>query len=203
MSIFAKSLKAIKEFDLAMKTAAETHAEAKKNILANYAGNLLEQKLAEINDTLRVVEMEQKVNLKEVLAADFAQATEKIKATAVADVPADFLLTLEAIKALTKTGSITDFETKAFLEKYRTSYMAARAVAETLIQSNHGGNYTIVQPDVLLSDVKMVQGKLDNWLYNWNPNDYMSRLMVADSNILTGLDERVSSWLDGGFVHIA
>lgn len=199
MNIFAKSQKAIRDFDTAMKTAYETHAEAKKNIMANYAGNLMGQKLAEINETLQAVEMEQKAAVREALAADFADAKAKINAMAVADAPGDFISTLEAIK--TVGASLTDYEIRAYLEKYRTSYIAARAIAEEMGKHSNG-KFTITRPDQLADDVAKVHGQLVNWLQSWTPNSYMSRLMVADVNILTGLDDKVQAWLDGGFVHV-
>lgn len=200
MRIFTKSLQAIKNFDTTMKAAYETHAEAKKNIMANYAGNLMGQKLAEINETLQTVEMEQKAALREALSADFADAKQKINDMATAEAPADFISTLEAIK--TVGDGLTAYEIKAYLEKYRSSYIAARAIAVEM-GKHRSGQFIIVRPDQLAEDLEKVHGNLVNWLQSWTPNSYMSRLMVADSNILTGLDERVSSWLDGGFVHIA
>lgn len=199
MNIFAKSQKAIREFDTTMKTAHETHATAKKQIMANYIGQMMADKLAEINETLWQVEAEQKAILREALNVDFADAKAKINAMAVADAPGDFISTLEAIKTL--GNSMTEYEISAYLEKYRSSYIAARAIAEEMGKYTKG-KFTITRPDQIAQEVDKVQGQLINWLQGWNPTSYMSRLMVADVNILTNLDEKVQAWLDGGFVHI-
>ena len=201
MALFKKTLSAVKDFSTAMKTAHETHATAKEKILANYIGRMMGEKLGEINAVLQAVETEQKAALRKVLEEDFASAKEQINSKAVADAPGDFISTLEAIKTL--GSNMTDYEIKAYLEKYRSSYIAARAIAEEMGKhKNRSGQFTIIRPDQIAQDVDKVHGQLKNWIQTWTPNSYMSRLMVADTNILTGLDDRVQEWLDGGFVRI-
>ena len=197
MAYFEKSLAAIKTFDSSMKAAHETHAAAKKQIMANYNGNLMSQKLGEINTALQNAEVEQKSILKETFAADFAQAKAQINATATADAPDNFISTLEAIKAL--GSSVTEYEIKAYLDKYRSNYIAARAIAEVIGKAGNG-KFIIIRLDQIAEEVDKIHNQLINWVQGWNPTSYMSRVMVTDNNVLTILENSVQEWLDGGFV---
>lgn len=196
MSVFAKSLQAIKYFDTTMKAAYETHTAAKQQIMAA-SGNLMSQKLGEINETLQSVKVEQQEILRSVLDADFEQAKETVNAVASADVPDGFVAALEAIRSF--SGSMTDYEIKSYFEKYRSSYTAAKAITEVIGKAGKG-KVVIIPPDRIIEEMNKIHNQLIHWVQGWNPTSYMSRVMVTDNNVLTILENSVQEWLDGGFV---
>lgn len=196
MKVFETTIQAVKNFDEVMQNAHDEFRNEKKKIMDTYKDPT--KKLSEIRDCLVKTESEQKQLFREILRNDFEQAEAKLNNLVTGTIPADFPATLEVVRASGR--NITDYEARAMMEKYRSSYMAYRTLVEVLHQNGKAENVVILKPDRIMAEMHEVKQFLENWNQNYTTGkDYTTALFKHHTNPLTKLADRVQVFLDGGY----
>lgn len=195
MTLFEKSLKAVATLDSVLTTANETFKVEQKKMFATLKDPT--KQIGEMRKALTETEAEQKRIFRETVQAEFAAVRDKVNAVVTAAPPADFLATLEAIKANGK--NITDYEAAAFLEKYRSNYFAFRTIHEVLTGAGKSLNSYVMKPDAIANELDQGEKMLLNWGGDWKGSSYMGALLQNHTNPITALADRVQKFIDGRF----
>lgn len=196
MALFEKSLQAVATLDSVLTTARNTFRTEQKKLLATLKDPA--KQIGEMRTALNETEAEQKRIFNETVQAEFAAVRDKVNAIVTAAPPADFMATLEAIKASGK--NITDYEAAAFMEKYRSNYFASRTIHEVLTAAGKKLDFFMMKPDAISEEMKIGEQMLLNWCRTWEENSYMGALLQNPKNPITHLAGTVQQFLDGRFV---
>lgn len=195
MAFFENSLKAVVTLDSVLTTANETFRTEQKKLLDTLKDPTA--KIGEMRKALTETETEQKRIFCDTVRADFAAVRAKVNAVVTAAPPADFLATLEAIKA---TGSkITDYEAAAFMEKYKGNYFAFRTLHEVLTNAGKDLQCYVMYPDRMAREIDQGEQMLLNWGREWKGKNYMGALLQHNSNPITALADMVEKFTEGKF----
>lgn len=196
--IFDKTKQAMKDFDSTMAAAKDSYGETKQSVLATYTEAIATEKLKEAQTALHGIEVKAKESAREAIKADFAEVRSQVNETVTASIPADFVATLEAVKAL--GSSVTDAEASGYLEKYKGNYMAFRSLLEVLHLAGRCGGIMAVTPDSIYSHIDEGERIVLEWIQNYKGNDYMSALMTSDAHTpINNLVTNVQAFLNGGY----
>lgn len=196
MALFEKSLDAVKTFDSTIKTVRETFETERKRLLDVYKDPV--KKIAEIKAKTDEEIYRAKARYFEEITADHDEVRKKIREFATATPPADFLVTLEVIKA--NGRNISEYEISALIEKYKGNYLASRAIHETLAAAGRTPAGFVKKPDQIVLEVNKNEEWLRNWAHNYSSNGYITALLLHYKNPVTALAEAVQEFLDGKFV---
>ncbi len=195
MAFFEKSLQAVKNLDSALTTANETFCAERKKLLDTLKDPA--KQIGELRDALTATEQEQKRIFRETVQADFAAVRAAVNAIVTAAPPADFLATLEAIKA--NGRSITDYEAAAYMEKYKDNYFAFRTLHEVLTNAGKQLDCFVMYPDRMASNIDEGETMLLNWGREWKGNSYMGALLMHHTNPITSLADTVQKFTGGKY----
>ena len=196
MALFEKSLQAVATLDGVLTTANETFETECKKLCSTLKDPA--KQIGEMRTVLTETEAEQKRIFKETVQAEFAAVREKVNAVVTAAPPADFLATLEAIKANGK--NITDYEAAVFMEKYRNNYFASRTIYEVLTAAGKKLDGFVMKPDGIAADMNEGETLLLNWGREWRGSNYMGALLQNHKNPITYLAEKVQKFLEGRYI---
>ena len=196
MALFEKSLQAVATLDSVLTTANETFRTEQKKLLATLKDPT--KQIGEMRKALTETEDEQKRIFRETVQAEFAAVREQVNAVVTAAPPADFLATLEAIKANGK--NITDYEAAAYMEKYKGNYFAFRTLHEVLTAAGKKLDSFVMKPDGISSEMNQGEQMLLNWGREWKGSNYMGALLQNPRNPITHLAGTVQQFLEGRFV---
>ena len=196
MALFEKSLQAVATLDSVLTTANETFKAEQKKLLATLKDPT--KQIGEMRKALTETEAEQKRIFRETVQADFAAVRDKVNAVVTAAPPADFLATLEAIKANGK--NITDYEAAAYMEKYKGNYFAFRTLHEVLTAAGKKLDSFVMKPDGISEEMNKGEQMLLNWGREWKGSNYMGALLQHHTNPITHLAEQVQKFIEGRFI---
>lgn len=198
MAIFEKTYNAINDMNSAIEAARETFQSAKKEILATFKSPVSENKLSEVKAVYESAVANQCKKAREAVAADIAEARRKVNEIVSAAAPADFPATLAALQA--KGDRVSDYESRAFLDKYKGNYLAFSTLADVLHGVNKAGDVLPVKPDEVAEVIDSVERDAMNVIQNATSGGYMMALFTSEqhSPILKS-GEAVQAFLDGNF----
>lgn len=198
MALFEKSFQAANALETNMTVARDTFVSAKKEILNTFKSPMAENKLAEAKAIFENVEIEQKANAKAAVAEDFEAARQKVIEMTTAASPADFMDTLEVIRA--KGENISDFEVRAYLRKYEDNYAAFSTLCDMLHQSGKVTNVLAVKPDFIDNEITELERMVMNWIQTFKIGTYTGALLTdQNQSLFWKLAATVQAFLDGGF----
>ena len=199
MVIFEKTYNAINDMNSAIEAAQETFRTAKKEIFATFKSPTAENKLSEVKAVYESAVADQRKKARETVAADVAEARRKVNEIVSAAAPADFPATLAALQA--KGRRVSDYESRAFLDKYKGNYLAFSALADMLHDVNKAVDVLLVKPDEVKEEIDRVERDAMNVIQNATSGGYMMALFTSEqhSPILKS-GEAVQSFVDGNFV---
>ena len=195
MAYFDKSLQAVATLDSVLTTANETFRTEQKKLLATLKDPT--KQIGEMRKALTENEAEQKRIFRETVQAEFAAVRTTVNAVVTTAPPADFLATLEAIKANGK--NITDYEAAAFMEKYKGNYFAFRTLHEVLTKAGKNLDSYVMYPDRMAREIDQGEKMLLNWGREWKGSNYMGALLQNRTNPITSLAEMVQKFTEGKF----
>lgn len=197
--IFEKTYTAANEFDAAMTAAQETFQSAKKEINATFKSPTAETKIAEVKAVYESTVADQRRKVREAVAADMADTRRKVNEFVSVAPPADFAATLAALQA--KGEHISDYESRAFLDKYRGNYLAFTTLADVLHGAHKAVDVLPVTPDEIEEEISQLERMVLNWTQNYTGGEYMTALLtdINHTPILKS-GAAVQSFIDGDFV---
>lgn len=197
--IFEKTYTAANEFDAAMTAAQETFQSAKKEINATFKSPTAETKIAEVKAVYESTVADQRRKVREAVAADMADTRRKVNEFVSVAPPADFAATLAALQA--KGEHISDYESRAFLDKYRGNYLAFTTLADVLHGAHKAVDVLPVKPDEIEEEISQLERMVLNWTQNYTGGEYMTALLtdINHTPILKS-GAAVQSFIDGDFV---
>ena len=195
MVYFEKSLKAVATLDSVLTAANETFRTEQKKLLATLKDPT--KQIGEMRKALTETEAEQKRIFRETVQAEFATVRAKVNAIITAAPPADFMVTLEAIKANGK--NITNYEATVFMEKYKDNYFAFRTLHEVLSNAGKDLDCYVMYPDRMALEINKGEQMLLNWGREWKGRNYMGALLQNHTNPITALAEMVQKFTEGKF----
>lgn len=195
MAYFEKSLQAVATLDSVLTTANETFRTEQKKLLATLKDPT--KQIGEMRKALTETEAEQKRIFRETVQAEFAAVRATVNAVVTTAPPADFLATLEAIKANGK--NITDYEAAAFMEKYKGNYFAFRTLHEVLAKAGKKLDSYVMYPDRMAREIDQGEKMLLNWGREWKGSNYMGALLQNRTNPIAALAEMVQKFTEGKF----
>lgn len=195
MALFEKSLQAVATLDSVLTTANETFKTERKKLLETLKDPT--KQIGEMRQALTETEAEQKRIFRETVQEEFAAVRDKVNAVVTAAPPADFLTTLEAIKANGK--NITDYEAAAFMEKYKGNYFAFRTLHEVLKAAGRKLDSFVMKPDRIVSEMDECEQMLLDWGREWKGSNYLGALLQDHTNPITSLAAMCQDFLDGRY----
>lgn len=195
MALFEKSLKALATLNSVLTTTNETFKEEQKKLLATMKDPT--KQIGEMRNALTETEAEQKRIFSEIVKEEFASVRDKIRSVVTAAPPADFGVTLEAIKAAGK--SISSVEASMYLEKYKGNYTAFRSLHEAITQAGKKLDSYVLYPDGILEEMSQGEQMLLNTGREWRGTNYMVALLLSDKNPILALSEKVEAFISGRY----
>ena len=197
--IFEKTYTAASEFDAAMTAARETFQSAKKEINATFKSPTAETKIAEVKAVYESTVADQRQKALEAVAADMADTRRKVNDFVSVAPPADFAATLAALQA--KGERISDYESRAFLDKYKGNYLAFSTLADVLHSVRKAVDVLPIKPDEFQEEIANLEHMVLNWIRTYTGGDYMTALLT-DRNYTPILKSgaAVQSFIDGNLV---
>lgn len=195
MALFEKSLNAIKTLDSTIRTANETFKAEQKRLLDTYKDPSKE--IGEVRAATDNTIMQAKAAFHEVITADYNAVRGKVHTVVTAAPPADFMATLEAIKA--NGRNISDYEAAAFVEKYKGNYFASRTLDEVLTAAGKKLGSYVKKPDHIADEIDKSETMLHNWGRRYTGSSYMTALLLNHTNPVTMLADMVQQFLDGKY----
>ena len=195
MALFEKSLNAIKTLDSTIRTANETFKAEQKRLLDTYKDPT--KQIGEIRAATDNTIMQAKAAFHEAVTADYNAVRGKVHAVVTAAPPADFLATLEAIKA--NGRNISDYEAAALVEKYKDNYFASRTLDEVLTAAGKKLGSYVKKPDHIADEINKSETMLHNWGRSYTGGSYMTALLLNHTNPVTMLADMVQQFLDGKY----
>lgn len=195
MAYFEKSLQAVATLDSVMTTANETFRTEQKKLRETLKDPA--KQIGEMRNVLTETEAQQKRIFCETVQAEFAAVRAKVNAVITTAPPADFLATLEALKANGK--NITDYEAAAFMEKYKGNYFAFRTLHEVLTNAGKSLGSYVMYPDRMAREIDQGEKMLLNWGREYKEASYMTALLLNHKNPITALADMVQQFTDGKF----
>ena len=198
MATFEKTYTAASEFDSAMTAARETFQSAKKEINATFKSPTAEAKIAEVKAVYESTVADQRRKAREAVSADIADTRHKINEVVSSAAPADFAATLAAIQA--KGTRISDYESRAFIDKYKGNYLAFSTLVDVLHSVGKAIDILPVKPDAVEAEVSQLESWVLNWIQSYNGNDYMTALLTDEKQTpILKSGAAIQSFIDGGF----
>ena len=197
MKAFERSLKALTTLENVLVSARNSFEEEKSKAI-----KLLReptQKIGELREIFTATEAQAKQTFSETVKEDFASVRENIRSVVTAAPPADFGVTLEAIKAAGK--SISSAEASMYLEKYKGNYIAFRSLHEAITQAGVKLDSYVLYPDGILEEMSQGEQMILNTGREYRPgsSSYMMALLQSDKNPILALSEKVEKFLDGRY----
>ena len=187
----------MKNFSDTMKTASDTFQQTKKKLREDFGnGKVYDQRLAEVKKAYEDAAEEAKQKGLQTVEQEFSKLNEKIQAAVVKSVPADFVPTLEAIKATGK--SLTKQEAELYIDKFSDNYTAYRSLISVL-DALHICKVYPVTYDSIKADFDKCYS-LANGFFRRTIGDYMTMLLMAESNPIRKFDESISYFLKGNLL---
>lgn len=197
--ILEKTYTAASEFDAAMTAARETFQSAKKEINATFKSPTAETKVAEVKAVYESSVADQRRKVREAVAADMADTRRKVNEFVSVAPPADFAATLAALQA--KGERISDYESRAFLDKYRGNYLAFTTLADVLHGAHKAVDVLPVKPDEIEEEISQLERMVLNWTQNYTGGEYMTALLTDRNHTpILKSGAAVQSFIDGDFV---
>lgn len=197
--ILEKTYIAASEFDAAMTAARETFQSAKNEINATFKSPTVETKIAEVKAVYESTIADQRRKAREAVAADIADARRKVNDVVSAAAPADFAATLAALQA--KGERISDYESRAFLDKYKGNYLAFTTLADVLHSVHKAVDVLPVKPDEMEEEISQIERMVLNWTQNYTGGEYMTALLTDKTHSpILKVGAAVQSFVDGNFV---
>lgn len=182
------------DYDRIHKSAMEDYSATEKKIRADYGDSKIgQQKLTEamnLRDT--TIEAAQNTGV-EAVEKVFSALTEKLSEAITAPVPADFVSTLEAIKAMGKMLSLA--EANMYLQKYNGNYTAYRSLV-SVFNGLGMTRFISVSYDEISNEMESCKSLAKNF-FKRGISGYMYRVLLADDNPLKTFDNAISCFLSG------
>lgn len=196
MALYKKTLDAVKTLDAEIIAATKEFETEKAKVMETYKDPSTYLQPIRDKYTKRVADGKKVFN--ETMHANFAEVRKKINEYVTTPVPADFAGTMEVVIVTGK--AITDYEVKAFTEKYKENYLAFRTLVELMHQQGKATDILIRYPDSIVKEMENIERMLQRWSQDYKSNDYMTGLWKNDTNPLTELETYTEEFLQGNFI---
>lgn len=196
---FNKTIQALVNYDSVYVTAVKAWREARDSIIKDYAGENKANRLTDAKTLLDNTLAKAKADTLEAVKADFEAARTAVNAVVTKPVPADFSGDIEAIKAM---GDIlTANELMIYLDKYKNSYTATRAIAKIGMNAGyHDVRFMVVSVDKVLELLRETEAMTLDEVQNKNSValSYIYRVLISNVEnnplvILSGALTRLES----------
>lgn len=196
--MFEKTMQAMRNLDAIYNAAVETHKNAVKDIDANYKGKLADQKRGEAKALLQSTIQEEKKKSLDVFEQEFKEAREKVNNVITKVVPEDFAATLAAAQASGKT--ISDYEARAIIDKYKDNYMAVKAFIKLFRGLGKDIDRQIMQADAIEQEIEYNEYLIRNFLVGYNGSTLETAMLINDNAPLTEIGAKLDKFISGDFL---
>lgn len=196
--------KVIDEFNKFDELCKKEHAAYKKKVeqierdYGNSKSNAVQEMLDNAKNSFDMaVESARQAGIK-LVEEVFADVDKKVKEHVTVAVPADFIATLETIKAIGK--GITESEARLYLEKYKGNYTAFKSLAE-LINKECGYNIPYSHYDRVINEVERWKNNSKNFFtsYQVSGGNIALFLMIAPNGEFYDFDSELNGFLTGDY----
>ena len=192
--------KVIDEFNKFDELCKKEHAAYKKKVeqierdYGNSKSNAVQEMLDNAKNSFDMaVESAGQAGIK-LVEEVFADVDKKVKEHVTVAVPADFIATLETIKA------IAESEARLYLEKYKGNYTAFKSLAE-LINKECGYNIPYSHYDRVINEVERWKNNSKNFFtsYQVSGGNIALFLMIAPNGEFYDFDSELNGFLTGDY----
>ena len=199
---FNKTIQALVNYDSVYVTAVKAWREARDSIIKDFAGENKANRLADAKTLLDNTLAKAKADTLEAVKANFEAARAAVNAVVTKPVPADFSGDIEAIK--TRGDMLTFEEINIYMDKYKDSYTATRALARIAIgRGFQGVRYMVVSVDKVLELMRETEAFVLNEIQNKNSValSYYYRILISnvEQNTLLVLSDALTRLENGDF----
>lgn len=199
---FNKTIQALVNYDSVYTTAVKAWREARDNIIKDFAGENKANRLADAKTLLDNTLARAKADALEAVKADFEAARAAVNAVVTKPVPAEFSADIQAIQAMGDILSAN--ELRIYLDKYKDSYTATRAIAKIGMDAGyHDTRYMVVSVDKVLETMRQAEAFVLNEIQNKNSValSYYYRILISnvEQNTLLVLSDALTRLENGDF----
>ena len=170
-------IKTFKKFDATASTIIKNFDEVSKKIHENYIGGTYETEYAKAKELYDEAMAQAREEALAAIREAFADMNAKIQNFVMQPAPADFISTLEAIKTMGAT--VTEQEGALYFEKYRSNYMAGRAIANYL-QEMKKYFFRVPSYDEIKADLASLENQAEDFIRKYKMNSYTTKLFTLE-----------------------
>lgn len=171
-----------------------------KSARNNYAGKMLEEKLANIEKAYaNSIDYSIKA-CKSVVDATIRIARQAIYKKIVVELPLEVSTMLDTMRALGESGALTDAQVNAYLDKYREVYPAFHAILSVAHKYGVCTDKVCITPEVLENDLKYIE-EVATGVFNrrLDAGEGLYIGIACEDKHIDTIDIRLESFMDGYF----
>lgn len=204
MKAFAKVHEHINTLDDSYKAGSVAYKQAIASASEKYKGEMLESKIAELNEALANSRAEQLKKAKDSVAPEFVQMRKTLKEMIASPVPTDFTSTLAAVQAMGKNLSEADAE--VLLEKYSGNYLASKCLLDVLHDNDIAMKHTVRNAAEALSSVDSLENQVATWIDKHSGNiseaDELANAIFCSESLspVAALSAKIDAISESGFI---
>lgn len=195
-------VKTFKKFDATATGAINTFREVTKKLHDEYDNSkAFEQQYGEAKNVYDETMATAKQAALQEIKVIFADLNEKVKNFVQQPAPADYVATLEAIKAM--SDNITEREAEMFFDKFRSNYIASRSISNYL-HNLKGYLLPIPTYDRIKANLESLELQAGDFIRNYKAGSYAAALFTTDKNNPWQAEgEKLKNFLNGDVAAIA
>lgn len=171
-----------------------------KSARNNYAGKMLEEKLANIEKAYaNSVQYSIKAH-KSIVDATLRIARQSIYKKIVVDLPLEVSAMLDSMRAMGEVGALTEAQIDAYLDKYRSVYPAFNAILATAHKYGLSQDKVCISPEALENDLKYIE-ELATGVFNkrLDLGEGLYIGIACEDPHIDLIDIKLESFMDGYF----
>lgn len=191
-----------RKFDSTANAAIKSFKEVKMELKNEYGDSrAFEKQYGEAKDILDETMARAKEEALQEIDEIFAEVAEKVQNFAMQTPPADFAVTLDAIKAMGE--NVTEKEAELYFDKYRNNYTAARGLSNYL-HNLKGYLLPIPAFDRIMEELEADRTNARAFVIDYKTDSYTTALYITDkSNPWEAEAEKLQKFLAGDVSVIA
>ena len=196
MKPFSITIQAITKFEEEIRKAEEKYTVERDFITANYKNP--EERLQALKETYTEEKEDAKSRCLDAIQLDFNTQRKALHEITTEAMPADFMVTLEALRANGK--NIGEYEGTAYIEKYKGNFLALRTLVEMLQGFGKAKGVYVRYPNGIANNMQEVE-KMLHKLINTAQVDSMSyALYMSETGPLHTLSNDAEIFLQKNFI---
>lgn len=197
MTYFSNIIKAISKYEDEIRTADEKYHTERENAIKLFRAP--EEKLRSIAE----VYAEEKEGIKsrclDTITVAFEGIRRELSEIITEAVPADFILTLEALKS--NGPGLSEYEAEAYINKYKRNYLAMRTLIGMLQQNGKCANTGIINAESVSNRLRGVEREITKAIQNEKIRSMGFTIYMSESGPVQEIFNDTESFIKKEFLY--